>query len=408
MCGRSLKSSRLVRLSLILSAAIIAPPFTQEIQGAESKIIARAEAVQRPAIVDCNRIKAPAKSRPTLPRRASDSLGQVGAPIKLNDESAPSQLTAGVWSPNGDSIAFVAPTGRFNPLKIDEADKRNSGNAPTRAIARSINEIWVYHFPDKKWNKVADDGARPRFSEDGKRLLYVSSQGARAIDMATLADEALGTPEAGDPHKRFQIEVLSDGSVLLPGQSDGVLKQKGTLHSSWAAIELAPDDEIRIAPNEERIAVIYNANEKNPTSALVVYDKAGTATTVLKNCPGSMVHLAWSQDGESVLYPMRATGQPEVWETRLSGGAPQARVRLQSSERIGALSLSPDNRYVTFSQTSYTDKEWIWIANGSERQRIASGLLGDWSRQGDRILYAVRRSGGGLDWYVVPVRLQGQ
>jgi hypothetical protein len=41
-------------------------------------------------------------------------------------------------------------------------------------------------------------------------------------------------------------------------------------------------------------------------------------------------------------------------------------------------------------------------------QRVASGMLGQWSLAGDRILYAVRRPAGGFDWYVVPVTLKSQ
>ena len=79
----------------------------------------------------------------------------------------------------------------------------------------SVNEIWTYHFPTRQWAKVTEDGARPRFSRDGKHLFYLSSsRGARAVDMATMADEPLGAPEVGDPNQRFQTEVLSDGSVL--------------------------------------------------------------------------------------------------------------------------------------------------------------------------------------------------
>ncbi len=408
--SRKIFRRRFVQSTLILSTVLVAPPFAHESRGADGNGISRAQAVQRPATVDCNKIKAPARIRSSFPS-ASTALAQVGAPLKLNDESAPSLLTAGVWSPAGDSIAFVAPTDKIQALKGDAtptvAGEANTG--PARAVGVSVNEIWVYHFQNRQWNKLADDGARPRFSRDGKRLFYLSSsKGARAVDMATLADESLGVPEAGDPDKRFLTEILSDGSVLSPGRSGGALKQAGASRPSWASIELAPQDEVRIAPSEKRMAVLYNASEKNPNSAVVVYDKAGTSTTVLKNCPGSALHLAWSQDENSLVYPMRATGQPEVWESSLQGGPPRPRVRLQPSERIGALSLSPDNEYVAFSQTSHTGREGIWIANKNGMQRVASGLLGQWSSQGDRILYAVRRSGGGFDWYVVPVTLKGK
>jgi Tol biopolymer transport system component len=339
------------------------------------------------------------------------SLAQVGAPLKLNDESAPSILTAGVWSPAGDSIAFVSPTKRIQALRSDEASAivSDPANAPARAVGVSVNEIWVYHLQQEKWSKISDDGGRPRFSNDGKRLFYLSSsKGARAVDMTTLADESLGAPDAGDPNKRFSTEILSDGSVLSPDQPHGVLKQVGALETSWAAIELAPQDEVRIAPNEQRIAVIYNASEKSTESAVVVYDKAGQATTVFKNCPDAALHMAWSQDGNSLVYAIRATGQPEVWESKLSAASrPTVRLRLTPTQRIGALSLSPDNKSIAFSQTGHTGREGIWIANKSGMQRIATGLLGNWSPQGDQILYAVRRSGGGFDWYVVPVKLPG-
>lgn len=403
-------TSRFIQSSLILTSVLVAPPFAHESRGAENPVVSRAAAVGRPAAVDCTKIKARTKSRKSSPR-VNNSLARIGTPVKLNDDNAPSLLTAGVWSPTGDSIAFVAPTERIQPLKKDAAATAagEAGDGPAKAVGVSVNEVWVYHFQQQKWSMITDDGARPRFSRDGKRLFYLSSsKGARAVDMATMADEALSAPDAGDPNQRFHTEILSDGSVLSPGQQDGILKQVGTLESSWASIELAPQDEVRISPNEQRLAVIYNADHKNPESAVVVYDKAGTATTVLKNCPDSALHLTWSQDGNSLVYSMRATGQPEVWESKLSGGSPTARVRLHPSEGLGALSLSPDNEYVAFAQTGHTGREGIWIANKGGMQRVASGLLGQWSAQGDRLLYAIRRPGGEFDWYVVPVTLQGK
>lgn len=406
MSSRSPRS-KLVPSVLILSALFAAPQFVPESRGADEKIVARAAAVGRPAVVDCSKIKLRAETRPSSPR-VSDSLAQVGTAIKLNDEHTPS-LTNGVWSPTGDSIAFVAPTDRILPLKSGAVSvlAGDPNQAPSRAVAVSVNEIWLYQFTANRWSKITDDGARPSFSKDGKRLLYLSStKGARAVDMETLADEALGAPEAGDPNRRFQTALLSDGSVLASGESGGPLRHVVGSGSAWSSIELAPQDEIRISPNEESMAVIYNASVENPTSAVVVYDKSGKATTLLKNCPASALHLAWSQDGRSLAYPMRATGQSEVWVSSLDGGPPQTKVRLQPTEGIGALSLSPDGNSIAFSHTSHKGKEAIWISNQKGMQRVASGFLGQLSLQGDRLLYAVRRSGGGFDWYVVPVELQ--
>lgn len=396
--------------TVIVSAVLIAPPLVSESQGTENVISARDEVVKRSAAVDCYKIKAPQKSRRSFPR-LTNSLVKVGTPVKLNDESAPDILTAGVWSPAGDAIAFVAPTGEYLKMNEAEAAKAESdpASAPTLAVARSVNAVWVYNFQGKKWNMAAEDGARPRFSKDGKRLLYLSSKGAKAMDLETMTELELGVPEAGDPHKRFHAEVMSDGAVLSTGPTDNLLKQRGNTvkSSAWAAIELAPNDEVRIAPDEKRIAVIYNATESTPSSALVVYDQDGKATPVLKNCPVPAVYATWSQDGGSLIYPLRATGQPEVWETRLSGGLPQMRVRLQPNEEINDVSLSPDGKYVAFSQVSHTGKAWIWIANEKGMQRIVPGTIAKWSSQGDRLLYAVQRAPGEFDWYVVPVTFVG-
>lgn len=408
MRSRSFRS-RFLQLSLVLTTVVVAPSIAQESRAADNQVIARAEAVRRPATVDCRKIKAPKKSRQSRPR-VTDSLVQVGAPLKLNNEGAPDILTAGVWSPSGDSIAFVAFSGRWVQMNQaeDSATQADTQDAPTRAVARSVNEIWLYQFQDKAWNKVTDDGARPRFSKDGKRLFYLSGEGARAVNLATMAEESLGVPQAGDPHKRFQTEILSDGTVLSTGESDNVLKQRNALSSTWASMELAPNDEVRVAPDEQHIAVLYNATEDNPNSALVVYDRAGTATTVLKNCPVPAIYSTWSQDGNSLIYPMTAAGQPEVWETKLSGGSPLTRVRLQPSERINDVSLSSDNEYVAFSQISHSGRGWIWIANDKGMQRVTAGVLGKWSLQGDRILYATMRAQGEFDWYVVPVTVQSK
>ena len=375
-------SSREWRSFVLVFAAVLSLPIVaREAQGAEGKVILRIEALKRPATVDCSKITARSTPGRSFPR-ATDSLARVGEPIKLNEEDAPSSLTGGVWSPAGDSIAFVAPTDRAHALN---REPRRDGKPVPAAL--SANEIWLYQFSEKKWAKITDDGARPRFSKDGKRLLYLSpSKGARSVDLETFADESLSGPEIGDPNRQFQTLVLDDGSVLSPERSGKFLKHTATLGSSWPSIELGPEDEVRMSPDGERVAVYYNAG-----SAVVVYDKAGNATTVLKNCPGAAAHLTWSPDGKSVVYPMRATGQSEVWISNLRGGKPETRLRLQPSEDIGVVSLSPQNKFVAFSHAGPKERESIWIASKTGRQRVAAGgLIGNWSLQGDRLLYAVR------------------
>lgn len=385
-------------LLLVISALILTPTFAHESWGEDNKMISRVEAVKGSATIDCGKITPHSKNRRSFPRE-KETLAVIGTPIKLNDESAPADLTAGVWSPSGESVAFVAPTKRTLPLK------RTRGEGPV-AVGVSVNEIWLYRFSSSRWERVSEDGARPRFSQDGKRLFYLSStEGARAVDMTTLVDEPLGVPAAGDPNLRFHTEVLSDGSVLVPDQPDGVLKHRAALNSSWPSLELGAEDMVKISPDEQRLLVIYTATESNPQT-VVVFNKAGEATTVLKNCSQSALHVTWSQDGGSLIYPMYATGQPEVWLSSLSGGQPETKVRLQATEGLGSVSLSPDNRAVAFSYSASNEKESLWIATSDGRQRVTNGLLGTWSPQGDRILYAVRRAGGGLSWYVAPVSLR--
>src|SRR4051812_22550572 len=99
------------RFVLTIGAVLTVPVLSRADQ---NKVIMRVEALRHPAIVDCGQIKARSKPGRSFPR-VTDSLVRVGEPIKLNDESAPASLTGGVWSPSGDSIAFVAPTARAHP-----------------------------------------------------------------------------------------------------------------------------------------------------------------------------------------------------------------------------------------------------------------------------------------------------
>ena len=125
-------------------------------------------------------------------------LAQSKHPFTFEDMMALKRVAEPVPSPDGKWVAFAAQD-------VDlEANKKTS-------------HIWLVPLAGGEAKKIADDPAgedRPRFSPDGKRLIYISpKQGGSQIWTADF-DSTNGV--LGNPHKFTSISTEADGAIWSP------------------------------------------------------------------------------------------------------------------------------------------------------------------------------------------------
>jgi WD40 repeat protein len=350
-------------------------------------------------IADCSRdMDQIARKAPAL-RNVFD----LDRPILLV-KSSEREYTNAIWSPKGDAILFVVPVG-LHPL--ESSDSSTEALAP---LGISRNELWLLRLDKRSWKKITDDGMRPRFSDNGQHLFYMSGTGLAKFNFATGKEERTSALAKASATDLLHATPLADGSVVAMSDMNGKISHKGTALPRWNPFELGLEDDLRPSPNEDYIAVNYGSGQIGGVfqdAVTVVIGPNDEIIPVLKSCASSARELAWSPNGDSIAYPVRGE-YPSIENFDLSSRS--RRVILQKTGGdLSGLSFSPDGKYLVFAQGYLGEAgNAIWIASsdGKVMQRIAErGILPRWSPDGQAVVFAVRGSSGNLDWYLIQLRM---
>jgi Tol biopolymer transport system component len=340
-------------------------------------------------------------THPLLP--IEQQIFHVVRDIKVTPDDGKDYLGA-VWSPSGDAMVFVAPTG-------DHRDILNSDALPsdedTQLVAISKNELVLY-FPDRNtWKQITSDGARPTWSTDARSIYYMAGTDLMKFDISTQAATYTGLRAPNTGVGLLVSRPLSDGRLLAPRQPHAPLEVQGGEMPAWGPIEVAVSDYVLLSPQGDQIVVAYGANTwkgQFVPALTVIYHPNGEVTPLLKNCQASAIEMVWSPDRNRVAYPVRAQrSEIRIYDVR--SGQTQVLVRLDTPDLLSGLSWSPDSRYLAFTlgDDRVTPRSiWLVSTDGTTRQRLmAGGLLPNWSPDGEHILYARPGTTRLLDWYLL-------
>ena len=287
----------------------------------------------------------------------------------------------GDWCAAEDQYALaleIQPDGS-GEAKRAEAKRLCLGGVPTPAIAstvvpeyatrlpmgkialpvydaeREVYEIFVVYAEDMQWVRVASFADQPRFSPDGKRIVFRSRQaqkpGLYVVDVRgnnetriTASDEA-GFPTWSPDGERiayviYDIEQNSWRIWIASADGQGEAVQ---LVSGWAP-SWGPKGNLAYT----------GCNEDGGNCGIRFTTDVNLGSPILITADPRDIGLAWSPDGTKIAYMSDHDGN---WEVYTVGVAfPEVRRLILNQANDGLPAWSPDGEYIAF----VSNRDGVW------------------------------------------------
>ena len=302
------------------------------------------------------------------------------------------QEFSGVWSPDGQSIAFVQQSAQGTHLMVQSLD----AVAPTQLAATAGQP-------------------QPAWSPDGNRIYYLGAGGVFAVSRAG------GQPEriVGNA---IAFHVSRDGKslALWRGSPDGASQR----FSVWISSPPGADPvEYKDSPSVlTRFTPVYLRFSPNGKSLyLSMYTDAGAEMWLLPFPAGNgkprrifqkvpwnrPVTASWMPDSERMVLagkPAPASGATLWLADTGANSSNESLTRLLADPDAGQTtpSVSPDGKRLLFSKVA-TDRDIVELPlDGSAPRTLLATSLPEfsptWSPSGDQFAYVTRRNGGDELW----------
>ena len=275
-------------------------------------------------------------------------------------------------------------------------------------------------------------GRAPQWSADGSKLVYVDSAGIasvpalggtpqRLVDRPGLVNREAGvTNVATSPawsHDGKSLVYAAQDTIWI-ANADGIDKRMVSAARAPHSISWSPDDS-RLAYVQGNSAFVYATAQFGniAPSSLWIVGRDGSGATAITDSIHHNVSPVWTSDGDGVLYVSNIRGGRDLYYQRIRGnrteGAPQ---RLTTGLKVHGIAVGGDDR-VAYSL--WNTSVGIWsvpfprsgavstrlahqITSASERiEALTVSPDGQWiafdsDRSGNSDLYKMRLDGSGL------------
>ncbi len=291
-------------------------------------------------------------------------------------------------SPDGRTIAFSAPHGRWRRIAVAPLDDLGA-------------VTWLTHDDDGLW-----DHAQPAWSHDGRMICYAEAKDLWLVPATGGAAHRLTTDGAADFAPAWSSD---DRMIYFASYRDGTLAlwripvaggrlERVTLGTGSESEPSISSDGSRLLHSTVDVQIDF-----------VLRDLATGTESVL---PESRLRAspALAPDGSSLVYSARGVGgRTDLWVQSLDRGKPSGPVR-QLTEQTGTVShpeFSPDGRWVAYYRVADGQRDvWIVPAAGGAPVRFTDGPANEmepaWSPDGRWIAYSSDQGGGNRLW-IAPV-----
>ncbi|HZI18618.1 MAG TPA: protein kinase [Pyrinomonadaceae bacterium] len=358
----------------------------------------------------------------------------------LVTKSAPEQIMAPAWSPDGGRIAY-ALSGRdaegyyvnVEAVRVDDGQVEPVSRARWRAIGdlrwlpegagllmTARDRASLPSTPLQLWHVAYPGGAADRITNDLNNYHAVSltADARTLLTLVTNVSAQLWVAPDGDADRARQ--VTAGGANGLSGISwtpDGRLVYDSDAsgnHDVWVVggdgsgarqLTFDPNSDSAPAASPDGRYVVFYSNRGVGWGVWRVNADGGDAKELVRNID-MMQSLQWSPDGARVYYTTRApSGNNALWYVPAEGGEP---VKV-ADERVGYARVSPDGKsyYTTWQESTGPDAVPKLIVapvegGGPAREIEVSNkdvtFPGHWSPDGQAVDYVITRDGVGNVW----------
>jgi Tol biopolymer transport system component len=211
----------------------------------------------------------------------------------------------------------------------------------------------------------------PEFSPDGEKIIARGSDlkdrsGIFVIDVTTGATSMLIPHEAGSALQYPRNATWSrDGRAVFYVATDGedfvVLRRDISAAGSTEVFRTSGRgiSWISVSPDDRHVAVIQHSpgNFLNQPGTLFVTPVSGGTSRAVFTAAGLDAEQ-WAADGQSVFAHKHTADGFEVWRVPLSGMP--VKLEIEGTSRRGLFQFSPDGKYVAFTGQAGEAGDQIW------------------------------------------------
>ncbi len=258
----------------------------------------------------------------------------------------PMCLTCDVGSPVGGRSGELSASGELLLYKSSEMGTRGP--------------LLVLHLASGKVAQVLEQADMPRWSADGRHIVFLSSQS--------------GTPDL------WQVEI-----VPATGARNG---EPERLTSGLAVSSFA------LAPDSRQILAVTEKSHANLWSFPATVDRIDDLAQGQQWTTGQFMDTRgrWLPDGAGVVFQSNRRGSLDIWTLASAGGAPQRLTTAPGPERRPR--ISPDGQWIAFDMSDSAgeymhvmrrDGSGVRLPDATWPKRFSMTCCADWSPDGRRI-----------------------
>jgi DNA-binding winged helix-turn-helix (wHTH) protein/Tol biopolymer transport system component len=255
-------------------------------------------------------------------------------------------------------------------------------------------QLWAISYPDAKahrfTNDLSDYSAAVDITADRATLASIVSSNVSSLWSAPVSDLSHASQITSGEPSFFYVRELPDGRLVASGETAWTMNFDGTHRIRFPQAK----DSQSIEVCGRSLLILSNTAGTEILSRVEVDGSNPTALT----SGGDIFSPACSPDG-SFAYFLNYTHPEKVWRQAMAGGSPRPVADVLGDTLFGALTVSPDGRFLAYPYQQYSPP-FVALAVISERggpaqkQFKVPGFVGAlrWSPEGTALQYLITRN----------------
>lgn len=279
-------------------------------------------------------------------------------PTAMTEESPEADRLLPAFSPDGESLAFLAQVGTENQGRGHRTVVLQSlKTGASRAVPSKLTFVRSMQFsPDGKLLLLSGSDRR------GRSGLFVHDlEAGRTVPVELAGSSNLhGIPGRFGTSSRSVFLAVGDGSggsAIVERRLDGGSEDRRIMPLPPGKRLLAVD----LSPDSGRIALAWNGLSGAGGATITVLGAGGDARPVLTLPQGEFTDLNWAPGGASLVVGTRGSSGSRLWLASASGDTMHEIA--SPPDRLPGLTFSPEGARLAYAAGATMQE--VWVLNGA-------------------------------------------